>query len=65
VIYIRDFFPGLDTFIRKYCKEEGAITEESSLSIQGVVDAKVLESTLSEVSPQTVGGRLGKLLDFC
>jgi hypothetical protein len=65
VIYIRDFFPGLDTFIRKYAKEEGAIAEESSLSIQGVVDAKALEATLSEVAPQTIGGRLAKLLDFC
>lgn len=42
VLYIRDFFPGLDAFIRKYCKEEGAIAEESSLSIQGVVDARAL-----------------------
>jgi vacuolar protein sorting-associated protein 52 len=25
VIYIREFFPGLDAFIRKYAKEEGAI----------------------------------------
>ena len=65
MIYIKDFFPGLDTFIRKYCKEEGGITEESSFSIQGIVDPKILESTLNEVSPQAVGGRLAKLLDFC
>jgi hypothetical protein len=26
-IYIKDFFPALDAFIRKHCKEEGAITE--------------------------------------
>lgn len=65
VLYIREFFPGLDAFIRKYCKEEGAIAEESSLSIQGVVDTRALEATLAEVAPQAIGGRLAKLLDYC
>jgi hypothetical protein len=27
IIYIREFFPNLDAFIRKYCKEEGSISE--------------------------------------
>jgi len=54
----------LDSFIRKFCKEEGAITEEASLSIQGTVDAKSLEATLNEVSTQAIGGRLTKLLDY-
>ena len=51
--------------MRKYSKEEGAITEEATLSIQGTVDVKALEGTLAEVSTQSVGGRLAKLLDFC
>ena len=55
----------MDTFIRKYSKEEGAITEEATLSIQGTVDQKSLDGTLAEVSTQSVGGRLAKLLDFC
>lgn len=41
-IYLKDFFPALDTFVRKYSKEEGAITEEATLSIQGTVDLKAL-----------------------
>ena len=63
--YLKDFFPALDAFMRKYSKEEGAITEEVTLSIQGAVDMKALEATLAEVAPQSVGGRLAKLLDFC
>jgi hypothetical protein len=55
----------LDLFVRKYTKEEGEITEEAVLSIQGTVDMKVLEGTLAEVSTQNVGSRLAKLLDFC
>jgi len=51
--------------MRKYSKEEGAITEEATLSIQGTVDVKTLESMLSEVSTQSVGGKLAKVLDFC
>ena len=51
--------------MRKYSKEEGAITEEATLSIQGTVDLKALENTLLEVSTQSVGARLARLLDFC
>lgn len=41
-IYLKDFFPALDGFMKKYFKEEGAITEEATLSIQGTVDVKIL-----------------------
>lgn len=51
--------------MKKYFKEEGAITEEATLSIQGTVEVKILEGTLAEVSTQSVGGKLAKLLDFC
>ena len=51
--------------MRKYSKEEGAITEEATLSIQGSVDLKALENVLTEVATQSVGGKLAKLLDFC
>ena len=63
--YIKDFFPNIDVFIKKHFKEEGNISEEQSLSIQGAVDIKTLEATLVEVSPQTISSKLYKLLEFC
>jgi hypothetical protein len=42
VIYMKDYFKSLEGFIKSYCKEEGAITEESALSIQGTVDIKTI-----------------------
>lgn len=52
-------------FIKKYGKEEGAISEEASLSIQGNVDVHTLEATLGEVASQSIGGRLARLLEYC
>jgi len=48
--------------VRKYGKEEGTISEEASLSIQGNVDVKTLEATLAEVASQSIASRLAKLL---
>ena len=45
-IYIREYFPQLHGFLRAYAKEEGSISEEASLSIQGNVDANSLQATL-------------------
>jgi len=39
---MKDFFPSIDGFINKYCKDEGMIGEDSTLSVQGVVDKKII-----------------------
>lgn len=40
-VYIKDFFSSIDGFIKKYCKDEH-MTEDSTLSVQGVVDKKII-----------------------
>lgn len=40
--YIRDFFPNLDLFIQKYCKEEQGINEEAIFQISKNIDNKVI-----------------------
>lgn len=65
--YIKDYFPCVDGFIRKHCKQSEAfsITEETSLSIQGTVDIKTIESTTNDLSNASVSPKLQKILEFC
>ena len=63
-LYIKDFFPSVDSFIKKYCKDEGMTGEESTISVQGVVDKKVVEAIISDLSSNNFNNRLQKYIEF-
>jgi hypothetical protein len=63
-LYIKDFFPSVDGFIKKYCKDEGMSAEESTISVQGVVDKKIIEAIISDLSSNNFNNRLQKYIEF-
>jgi molecular chaperone GrpE (heat shock protein) len=61
--YIKDFFPSLETFIRKYGSSED--TSEEGFSIQGGVDQKSIDGLINDLSGQSLTVSLNKLSVFC
>lgn len=62
--YIKDFFPTLQNFISKFCKEEGT-GEEGIFSISSNIDHKTLDSIIADLSGQPLSAGLQKLAAFC
>ena len=63
VLYIKELFPNLDIFVRKYCKFLQNGTEENNFMISASVDPKEMESTLMEVAANQIGRKLTKFLN--